>query len=63
MVNARRTKQNWSIGQTVKVGFLKLKITNIRAVKDGMPDIYDMVSLDGIKKYEFIPHNGLNRIV
>jgi hypothetical protein len=56
-----KTKQNWSVGETVKVGFLSLKVTGTRAVKDGLPDIYDLVSLDGEKTYEFIPHNGLFR--
>lgn len=62
MVDKVFSKQNWSIGQTVKVGFMKLKITGIRAVYDYMPDIYDMVSLDGSRHYEFIPHNGLTRV-
>jgi len=57
-----RTKQNWSVGQTVQVGFLQLRVVGVRAVKDGMPDIYTLESLDGKKKYEFIPHNGLTRI-
>ena len=57
-----RTKQNWSVGQTVKVGFLQLKVMSVRAVRDGLPDIYTLESLNGKKKYEFIPHNGLTRI-
>lgn len=52
------TKQDWSIGEWVKVGFMKLQVINIRAEKDGLPDIYELVSVSG-KKYEFIPHNGL----
>ncbi len=55
----RRSTQDWSIGKVVKVGFLALRVVGIRAVKDGLPDIYDMESLDGGKRYEFIPHNGL----
>ena len=57
------TKQNWQIGKTVKVGFLTLIITNIRQVKDGLPDIYDLVSPNREKQYEFIPHNGLRRVI
>jgi hypothetical protein len=57
-----RSKQNWSIGATVKVGFLTLRVLSVEAVVDGMPDIYTLESLDGSKLYEFIPHNGLNRI-
>lgn len=51
-------KQNWSIGEWVKVGFMKLKVLSVRAEYDGMPDIYTLESSTG-KKYEFIPHNGL----
>jgi hypothetical protein len=57
-----RTTQDWSVGCTVKVGFLQLRVMGIRAVYDGMPDIYDMETLDGSKQYQFIPHNGLTRI-
>ena len=62
MINARQSKQNWSIGSIVKVGFMTLKVIGCRAIVDGMPDIYDLESLDGTKRYEFIPHNGLHRI-
>lgn len=58
----RRTKQDWSIGKVVKVGFLQLRVISVEAIKDGLPDIYSLESLDGIKKYEFIPHNGLTRL-
>lgn len=57
-----KTKQNWQIGGQVKVGFLSLIVRDVKAVKDGMPDIYTLTSLDGSRVYEFIPHNGLNRI-
>ena len=56
------TKQDWSTGSIVKVGFLKLRVVGVEAVIDGMPDIYTLESLDGRKRYEFIPHNGLARI-
>ena len=55
------TKQNWKIGKTVKVGFLTLIVTKIKSIKDGLPDIYELVSLNGKNTYEFIPHNGLRR--
>ena len=57
-----KTKQNWIVGETVRVGFLTLKIVGVESVKDGLPDIYKLTSLDGTKEYEFIPHNGLTRI-
>ena len=47
MVNANRSKQDWSIGQTVKVGFLALTIVDVAAVKDGLPDIYLLVRGQG----------------
>lgn len=53
--------QDWSIGNMVKVGFLTLKVVGMKAVYDGLPDIYELESTSG-KKYEFIPHNGLHAI-
>ena len=58
----RNTKQNWSIGSIVKVGFLSLRVTGARSEYDGLPDIYELENINGDKKYEFIPHNGLARI-
>lgn len=54
-----RSKQDWTIGKTVKVGFMTLKITGMRDEKDGLPDIYELVNEKNGKRYEFIPHNGL----
>lgn len=54
-----RSRKDWSVGATVKVGFLQLRVVGFRAVFDGMPDIYDLESLDGSKQYEFIPHFDL----
>lgn len=59
--NGKRT-QDWSIGKEVKVGFLTLRVIDCVDITDGMPDIYLLESLDGKRKYEFIPHNGLTRI-
>ena len=56
------TKQDWSIGSVVKVGFMQLRVLGVEAINDFLPDIYTLESLDGRKRYEFIPHNGLNRI-
>ncbi len=65
MIN--NSKQDWSVGSIVKVGFLKLRVVAIKAVYDGLPDIYDLASLDrdvngDYRCYQFIPHNGLTRI-
>lgn len=62
MINSLRSKQNWSIGALVKVGFLSLRVKGIQAIKDGKPDVYSLESIDGLRQYEFIPHNGLMRI-
>jgi hypothetical protein len=56
------SKQDWTPGSIVSVGFLKLRVLGFKAVKDSMPDIYTLESMDGRKLYEFIPHNGLTRI-
>ncbi len=60
MIN--NSKQDWSIGQTVKVGFLQLIVQSVRAERDGLPDIYTLRSKTSANIYEFIPHNGLHRI-
>lgn len=54
--------KHWSIGSIVSVGWLKnLRVVDVRAEKDGMPDIYTLESARGIR-YEFIPHHGIHRI-
>ena len=56
------TKQDWSIGKLVNVGFLKgLKVIAYRTEYDGLPDLYTLESKNG-NLYEFTPHNGLVRI-
>ncbi len=63
MINTTRAKnKDWSIGAVVRVGFLPLRVVAVRAEKDYLPDIYTLESLDGTKRYEFIPHNGLHRL-
>jgi hypothetical protein len=59
----RNTKQVWEVGQTVKVGFLSLRVTaKIPTPGDYAPDEYHLESLDGSKRYSFVPHNGLVRL-
>ena len=55
------TQQTWTPGSIVKIGFLLLRVESVRAVKDFLPDIYTLTSLDGCKQYEFTPYNGLVR--
>ena len=59
---ARLSGNIWTAGSVVRVGFLSLRVVSARAEKDYLPDIYTLESLDGSKRYEFIPHNGLRRI-
>ena len=59
MIN--RSKQNWAVGATVKVGFLSLTVIAVVATPgDFKPDAYVLSSKTAF--YEFVPHNGLNKI-
>lgn len=58
----KTAKQDWSIGNTVKVGFLTLKVTGRKQIS-GIDQLgYTLESLDGTKKYDFAPHHGVARI-
>ena len=58
-----RSKQNWTVGATVKVGFLALVvIAAIPTPGDYLPDAYVLANAAGTKHYKFVPHNGLERI-
>jgi hypothetical protein len=57
----KNSKQSWSTGQAVKVGFLTLTVISALAPSgDGLPGAYILTS--GSKLYSFIPHNGLTKI-
>jgi len=55
-------ENQWVIGNVVKVGFCQLRVLGVHAVKDGLPDIYTLESLDGARLYQFTPHHGLVRL-
>jgi hypothetical protein len=56
----RTTKQNWTPGQTVKVGFMALTVVAVVATPGNwLPDQY--VLTNGRSVYRFIPHNGLTK--
>ena len=60
------TKQNWQVGETVKIGFLTLRITDLEATPgDYMPDAYHLCGLgkNADSKYRFVPHFGLKRLI
>lgn len=58
-----RTKQDWTIGSTVKVGFLSLIVKAAVATPgDFAPDAYILVNKAGTQLYKFVPHNGIEKI-
>lgn len=58
-----KSKQNWTVGQTVRVGFMSLVVrAAIATPGDGMPDVYLLSNKAGDKLYSFVPHNGLTSL-
>ena len=58
-----RTRQNWSPGSTVRVGFLRLRVlASIATPGNYRPDEYALESLDGRSYYRFTPHHGIVRV-
>lgn len=59
----RNSKQDWSVGEVVKVGFLSLTvIAKIPTPGDYMPDAYALANKDGTRFYRFTPHFGLTAV-
>lgn len=59
----RKTAQNWTAGQVVKVGFLSLTVkAAIATPGDYLPDAYILANAAGTQLYKFVPHNGLEKI-
>jgi hypothetical protein len=58
----RTTTQNWTAGQTVKVGFLAglLVVAAIPTPGDSAPDAYVLSRNEQL--YSFVPHKGLSKI-
>ncbi|WP_234382784.1 hypothetical protein [Variovorax sp. PMC12] len=58
-----KAKQDWSVGATVKVGFLSLTvIAKVPTPGDFRPDAYVLANAAKGTFYEFVPHNGLTKI-
>ncbi|KVC81398.1 hypothetical protein [Burkholderia ubonensis] len=58
-----KSKQDWSVGATVKVGFLSLTVkAAIATPGDFAPDAYILVNKAGTQLYKFVPHNGIEKI-
>ena len=57
-----KSKQDWSVGAMVKVGFLTLRVVAAQATPgDYRPDCYMLESAKGVR-YSFTPHFGLERL-
>jgi hypothetical protein len=57
-----RSKQNWEIGSTVKVGFMTLQVVaKVATPGNWLPDQYALTNGKGTF-YSFTPHNGLTRV-
>lgn len=57
----KTSRQDWSQGQTVKIGFLSLVVLAVVPTPgDGRPDAY--VLARGEQCYKFVPHFGIERI-
>jgi len=57
------TKQNWTTGQIVKVGFMSLMVVQaVPTPGDFAPDAYILTNAANTKLYKFVPHNGLQSI-
>lgn len=58
----KNSKQDWSVGKKVRVGFLTLTVKEIEPTPgDYKPDAYILEAAGG-QMYRFVPHNGLERI-
>ena len=59
----KTSKQNWTVGQVVKVGFLSLVVKSVIATPgDYKPDAYILINQTGTQLYKFVPHNGLEKV-
>lgn len=55
-------QQNWGVGETVKVGFMRLRVlAKVATPGNFLPDQYALTDASGQRFYRFVPHNGLTR--
>jgi len=61
---AHGTKQDWTPGSIVRVGFLKLMVLRKENERDSKYDPYGYIlsNLTGTKNYRFTPYNGLESL-
>lgn len=56
-------KKNWAVGETVNVGFLRLRVlAKVATPGNWMPDQYALTDAKGERFYRFVPHNGCERM-
>lgn len=59
----KHTIQNWEVGETVKVGFMTLRVlAKVATPGSYLPDQYALTNRDGSRFYRFIPHRGIERM-
>ncbi len=59
----KHSKQVWEVGETVKVGFMQLRVlAKVPTPGNGLPDQYALTNQDGSRFYRFVPHNGCERV-
>ena len=57
------SRQQWTPGQQVRVGFLTLTVRAAVATPgDFAPDAYILTNGAGTQAYKFVPHRGLEKI-
>lgn len=59
----KKSKQNWAVGNEVRVGFLTLIVEGVETHTNCYGQvIYRLANKDSTKKYTFSPYYGLDRI-
>lgn len=59
----KNSKQVWQVGETVKVGFMQLRVLAAVATPGNyLPDQYALTNADGSRFYRAIPYNGCTRV-
>lgn len=60
----KNKNQSWSVGSTVRVGFLTLRVIAgpIPTPGNHMPDEYALENFHGDRFYRFTPHAGVFRV-
>jgi hypothetical protein len=58
----KHSKQTWEVGETVRVGFLTLRVlAKVATPGNWLPDQYALTDATGQRFYRFVPHHGVTR--